>query len=238
MEKIYKSWEKDVINNFYTKGKSNTLKLPEDNAPLYAYKNKVNICINFIENGVDNATRVENGDKDLYTKKYIKLYHIGEQKINKTSSGLQDNDFFYPAIDSGGLTNYKQQLGTKSQFLDEKFLLTKKVKASTIDAIYKTWKKYAGKTRFYGNLKNGLTKAINSIKSDCYIQFIKVPLEYRVVVTSNDVYKKVGKYYNRIYGSDKYAKEVKPNNKMYCGIATKYITPDINKNNVLNEYIV
>jgi len=241
MENIYKQWEKSVIEHFYNKSKSTSLKLPKDNSPLYAYKNKVILVLNFITNDAPISEKVEKGNKDLPKKEYINLYHIGEKKINKTSSGLKDNDFFYPAIDTGGLTNYKQQLGTKPKFLEKKFLIdnnVKKVSQKTINEIYKTWKLYSDKKRFYGNLKKELSKAIHSIDKDCFLQFVKLPLEYRVTATSKNVYNKTKHYYNRLYGNDNYAKEVKPRKGMYCGIGEKFITPDINKNNILNEYTI
>jgi len=234
MEQIYKDWEKNVIKNFYTLKKSKKLSLPKHNKNLYAYKNKVTLVLNFINNGIPISNIVEENGI-LPPKEYIQLYHIGEKKINKTSYGVKGNEFFYPAIDTGGLTNYKQKVGTKSAFLPKKYYLQP---GSTIDVdnIYKTWKSYSKKTRFYGNLKKELTKALHSIQNECYIQFIKVPLEYRVTVTSQDIFNKLGIYYTRVYGSDTYAKETNPREGMYCGISEKYITPDINKNNILNEY--
>jgi hypothetical protein len=234
MEKIYKEWEKKVIQNFYTVKKSSKLTLPKKNKELYAYKNKVTLVLNFINNGIPISTNVEQ-NKNLPPKEYIQLYHIGEKQMNKTSYGVKENDFFYPAIDTGGLTNYKQKVGTKPAFLPKKYHIQP---GSTINVnnIYKTWKSYSKKTRFYGNLKKELTKALHSIQNECYIQFVKVPLEYRVTVTSQDIFDKLGIYYTRVYGSDTYAKETKPKNGMYCGISEKYITPDINKNNIRNEY--
>jgi hypothetical protein len=159
--------------------------------------------------------------------------------MNKTSSGLDGTDFFYPAIDTGGLTNYRQKLGQSNRFLPKRFLVDEKnLNINLIDKIYKTWKRYSGKTRFYGNIKQGLTRALHSIKRDCYIQFVKLPIENRVICTSNDVYKTIGKYYTRLYGNSDYAKLVKPRKSMYCGISEKFITPDINRNNILNEYTI
>jgi len=242
MEQIYKQWEKNVINSFYNVGNtsvkktSKVLSVPTNNKELYAYKNKVTLVLNFINDGIPISEVVENNGT-LPPKKYIELYHIGEKQINKTSYGVNNSEFFYPAIDAGGLTNYKQKVGTKPDFLPKRIHIDK-VTEKTIDNIYKTWKRYAGKTRFYGNLRNELSKAIHSIKNECFIQFVKVPLEYRVIVTSHDIFNKLGIYYTRVYGNPIYAKETKPREGMYCGIAEKYVTPDINKNNILNEYTV
>lgn len=239
MEKIYKEWEKNIIKNFYTKSTNAKLILPKNNEPLYAYKDKVTLVLNFIDsNGIPISKSVED-NKTVPAKEYITLYHIGEKQMNKTSYGFKDDDFFYPAIDTGGLTNYKQKLGTKPAFLPKKYhIIPSKLTIKEIDSIYKTWKQYANKTKFYGNLKKELHKALFSIKNECFLQFVKVPKEYRVTVTSHDIYNKLGIYYTRVYGSDIYAKETKPRNTMYCGISDKYVTPDINKNNILNEYTI
>lgn len=238
MEKVYKEWEKNVINQFYIKSKSDKLTLPKNGFPLYAYKDKVTLVLNFIENDIPISKSVEE-NKVLPPKQYIQLYHIGEKQMNKTSYGVKDTEFFYPAIDTGGLTNYKQKVGSKPSFLPKKYhIIPSKLTQKEITSIYKTWKQYSKKKKFHGNLKKELTKALRSIKNECYLQYIKVPKEYRVTVTSQDVYNKLGIYYTRVYGSEIYAKETNPKSTMYCGISDKYVTPDINKNNILNEYTI
>jgi len=236
MEQVYKDWQKSVIDNFYEKAKSKQISLPKDNRPLYACKDKITIVINFIENGTDNSTRVLNGDTTLPKKEQIKLYHIGEKKMNFTSNGVKDDEFIFPAIDTGGLTNYKQKMGKPNTFLPAKFVVNESTTQQTIDSIYKKWRKYSGKKRFYGNLKQEFTKAIRSIKQPAFIQFIVVPREYRVIVTQTDVYNKLNSYYLRNYAGPEYAKSAKPVKGAFCGIGEKNITPDINKNNILNEY--
>jgi hypothetical protein len=246
MENVYKDWEKVVIDKFYKRSKSVTLILPKASAPLYACKNKVILVINFIENNIPYSTKVEQLNKSnskalLPEKHYIDLYHIGEGKINKTSLGLETNTFFYPAIDVGGLTNYKHIINTKADFLEKKYLIdktgaTNATSTTLVNKIYKTWKMYANKRRFYGNVKSGLRKVLDSIQNTCYIQFVKVPIEYRVIAAQHDVFNTTGIYYRRDYGGKNYAIEVKPTRNMYCAIGEKNITPDINKNNILNEY--
>ena len=69
--------------------------------------------LNFVdEMGTSDSQKVT-ARQELPEKDYIKLYHIGEKRINKTARGQKDGDFFHPAIDTGGLTNYKQKVGTK-----------------------------------------------------------------------------------------------------------------------------
>ena len=101
MEEVYKNWQKNVIDNFYinptnqTSGVGGQIFLPKDGKPLYACKDKVIVVINYIENGVDNSTRVLNKDHTLPSKDSVKLYHIGEKKMNYTVNGVKDNDFIF-----------------------------------------------------------------------------------------------------------------------------------------------
>jgi hypothetical protein len=238
-ESEYRDWEKSVVKHFFKAGTSNILQPPRDGSPLYATKNKVTVVLNFVdEMGTLDSQKVSSS-KELPEKEYINLYHIGEKRINKTARGQNDGDFFYPAIDTGGLTNYKQKIGTKPNFLKHKYFIDpKRVTQKTILDVYKTWKKYSNKARFYGNILYGFSKAIRSIKTRCFVQFVKVQPETRVIYTSRDVYDKMGKYYIRLYGNKTtYAKEVKPRSGMFCGVTGSYVTPDLNHKNILNEYV-
>ena len=238
MENIYKDWEQNIIKTFYKKDKSKSIKLPINNYPLYAYKEKIMLVINFIDDdGIDILTKTRNNYDNIPERQHLELYHIGEKSLSSVSFGLKDNEVSFPGIDVGGLTTYRQNKGENIMpFQSIKYKLDEKVSSETINSIYKTWKKYAGKNRFYGNIKEELTKAIRSIKKKCFIQFYKVPKEFRVICTSFDIYNKTGNYYNRIFGSKDYAKITKPRKDLYCSITNKYITPNINKNNILNEY--
>ena len=85
----------------------------------------------------------------------------------------------------------------------------------------------------------GFQKLFVQSRTSVFVQFVKVQPETRVIYTSRDVYDKVGKYYVRLYGNKTtYAKEVKPGSGMFCGVTEHYVTPDLNHNNILNEYTV
>jgi hypothetical protein len=245
MEQTYKDWEQAIIANFYKKPQSqhsvSKNLQPTDGRPVYAYKNKVMLVVNFIcPDGIDTLAKTVEKHPDLPERTHVTMYHLGNKSTEGVSSGLKGNEVSFPVIDVGGLTTYRHIVGTPSPvgMKSKRIRITSEVTQKTIDAIYQIWKKYAGKDRFYGNVKAGLALAIRSINMDAYIQFYKVPVEYRVICTSNDIFKHTGHYYNRLFGNPKYAKEVKPKEHQYCAITGSYITPNINRNNLLNEYSV
>ena len=67
------------------------------------------------------------------------------------------------------------------------------------------------------------------------LHFYKRPSKHRIVITSDDILKKTGRYYVRIYGGKHHAKELK-NTKYYTTVEKTFITSNINKMNLNNEY--
>lgn len=71
-----------------------------------------------------------------------------------------------------------------------------------------------------------------------------MPKIRRIVYTSYDIYKLMGVYYFRVYGKgdSNYAKKTKHSKDIFCSISKSsyedkiHITPNINRNNLLNEY--
>ena len=71
-----------------------------------------------------------------------------------------------------------------------------------------------------------------------------MPKIRRIVYTSYDIYKMMGVYYLRVYGKgdSNYAKITKHSRNIFCSISKStwenktHITPNINRNNILNEY--
>ena len=197
------------------------------------------LVVNFIcPDGIDTLTKTIHNHPDIPDRTHVTLYHIGNKNKEGVSSGLKGQEVSFPGIDVGGLTTYRHLVGAPSNpgMKHKRIRITPDVTQKTIDTIYQTWKNYAEKDRFYGDVKHGLSLAIRSINKDAYIQFYKVPSEFRVICTSNDIYKHTGHYYNRLFGNPKYAKEVKPSKDHYCAITDSYITPNINLNNIRNEY--
>ena len=230
--------------------------LPTNNNPLYAIKHKFVVVLDFIKTNNIALSKLVTGNKiaDIPEKANISLYHTGNRKIDTVSLGLDktDNIFRHPAFDLGGLTNYKQHLGKNHDLYDKQFEITQKtiITDKLLDEILSCWKKYYGITRFYGYDKKELKKVIKSVikylhentdkYNGVYLKFNKIADEYRVIVTSHDIKAATGDYYIRIYGKgdDNYAEKIKPTASLYCAVTNSFITPNINKPNILNEYAV
>ena len=194
----------------------------------------------------------------LPEKHSIKLFHIGNNKNDDVSFGWKkldngDIEFLHPAFDIGGLTNYKQLENTKTAWLPKKLIVDRDLSrvqmTELLSNLHKQWLAYSNKKTFYKYSNAKIQKIIQSIinyldanQNYKYAKlcFIKLPTEYRVVTTSNDIFSETGNYYLRTYGKgdDHFAEQTKPNKKLYCGVTEKYITPNLNKGNILNEYSI
>ena len=113
-KKTYSEWESKIIQHFYTDKKTKTDLIPTSNNPSVLKQSKVIVVIDY-----DNfSTKVSLKQYDkLPTKHKIMLFHIGKMKPDKVSFGYEDKLFSYPALDFGGLTNYKQTIGEKGTFI-------------------------------------------------------------------------------------------------------------------------
>lgn len=243
----YLIWENKIIKKYYTNKDIKTELIPKNNSPSVLKQSKVILVLDFNQLSLD----VDKNNKKLLPKKHkITLFHIGKMKNDLVSIGYEDNTFSYPGLDFGGLTNYKQKLGTKNSFLPTKFIVTKSTDiTNNLGNIYNTWKKYNNKKRLFTqrrgvDMKLKLNKFLrsaliylNKSNYNCInIRFVKLPISHRVVVTSNDIIKFTGTYYERIFKGDKdYAKK-SSGKDLYCAITSKFITTNINKYNLLNEY--
>ena len=240
-KETFSKWEESVIKTFYTNKRSKTDLIPKNNKPSILKQSKTIIVLDFdhLSENVKTGTK-----KKLPQKHKISLFHIGKMKNDTISIGYSDNIFFHPALDFGGLSNYKQNLGEKDKLKPRKFnLKTKTEVESNLDEIYNTWKKYNNKNRLYANMKEKLRKFLHSAvsflnKSDyssINIRYFKLPDSHRVITTSDDIKKLTGNYYKRIYKSDdQYAKQISGKD-LYCTINNFFVNT-INRGNLLNEY--
>ena len=233
--------------------------LPTDNHPKQLHKNKIAIGIDFVTNDNNELSKlIQKGNISTSTpeKHTISLFHIGNNKLDDVSFGWKklDNgaiEFAHPAFDLAGLTNYKQLEKTKATWLPKKFTIHKNLSkvdmTGLLSNIHAQWLAYSNKHTFYKYSSNKIQKILQSIINylhtnpnykEAHLCFIKFPTEYRVITTANDIFTSTGKYYKRTYGKgdDQFAEEIKPNKNLYCGITDKYITPNLNKFNILNEY--
>ena len=218
-------------------------------------KQKIIIVFDFIN--IDNVELsklvTDNKISQLSEKTDIFLYHTANHKLDTVSLGLNKPEklFTHPAVDLGGLTNLRQMLKTTPELYDKQFEITHKtiITEKLLDDILNCWKNYYGKTKFYGYDNKDLKKVIQSLikylhnntdkYNGVYLKFSKLEDEYRIIATSHDIQAVSGNYYSRIYGKgdDNYAKKIKPNSSLYCAVTNIHVTPNINRQNILNEYI-
>lgn len=264
---VFKKWEQQVISKFYTDDKRKTSIVPSNTTPSSLIRSKCVIVLDLIykNNLESNSEKVYNNDRKTLLNienKFISLYHIGKKKNDLVDVKLETETdlFLHPAIDFGGLTNYRHKLGTKPAFLKSPYIqidLSEPINDSKnkakhiekhVNEIYKTWKHLSNKNRFYGNMKSKLIKCIESIYSNknatlkdvhsIAIKFVEFTPEHRVIVNSKSVMKYANnKYYVRVYGEGDKRHAISSNGKdMYCSIADTFITSNVNILNLRNEY--
>jgi hypothetical protein len=235
-------WQQQIIDEYYTEKHLNTDLFPKKNNPTVLKQNKTIIVLDFnkLSTSVDKKKK-----KELPPKHKISLFHIGNMKDDFVSFGYEDNTFSYPGLDFGGLTNYKQKMGTKNKFLPTYFTLEKSTDITRkIDTIYNVWKKYNNKTRLYGNMKLKLNTFLRSAitflhaseYSQIFIRFVKLPEAHRVLVTPYDIKKLTGNYYERIFKNDTDFAKKSSGKDLFCVVEKEFVTTNINKYNLLNEY--
>ncbi len=192
------------------------------------------------------------------TESKISIWHTGNKKLDEVKLGYnpEKKQFLYPAIDFGGITNYRIVLDNKPDFLAPGYNidLSGPAPAKTTSEILNNWLKLSKLTNLnldmQHKLYDGLKKVLNSlIKTDhpsVAIRFVKLPDEDRVISPAAAIYIKTGRYYLRNYGgSDKqYAISINPmvgaynrtGQKLFLGVSENYITPNLNQQNLILEY--
>jgi len=237
-------WQEQIINEYYTDKHLKTDLFPKNNKPAVLKQSKTILTLDFdkLSSNVDKGKK-----KELPEKHKISLFHVGKMKDDLVSLGYEDYTFSYPALDFGGLTNYKQKIGTKNEFQSKKYKIEKSTDITKqLNEIYNTWKKYNKKEKLYGNMKVKMNKFLRSafkyLQSSKYTKinvcFVKLPEVHRVLVASYDIRKLTGNYYERIYKGDKEFAKISSGKNLYCAIqkGLPTINTNINKYNLLNEY--
>jgi len=235
-------WQEKIIDEYYTDKHLKTELLPKKNQKAVLKQSKVILVLDFnkLSTDVDKKRK-----KELPKKHKISLFHIGKMKEDLVSLGYEDDTFSYPALDFGGLTNYKQKLGKRNDFLPTYFGLEKSTDITkNLDKIYNSWKKYNKKDRLYGNMKVKMNKFLRSAVmfldssnyTKMYVRFIKLPEAHRVLVSSSDIKNLTGNYYERLFKGDKEFAKTSSGKDLYCAIQKEFINTNINKYNLLNEY--
>ena len=242
-KETFKKYEKDIIDKYYDNKKNKTQLIPKNNNPSYLKQDKYIIVVNF--NNIKKKVSDKNTNiSELPEKTKIKMYHIGEEEMQNVSYGYdkEDNIFKYPALDFGGLTNFKQKVGDKHRFFRNYKLDKNTPLVKLCDDLYNDWKQLMKKNRFYGNIKNklylwliNLQDLLKETNDFVFLHFFHLPSKHRIIVTYDDIKNDFGNYYTRVYGGDSYAKS-STNKKYFTSVEQNFITGNINRLNILNEY--
>lgn len=239
-EEEYARWEKQVIESFFDATKRPTQLTPIDGVPSVLSKEKV-ILVLMGRGGLRAEQVSASAKEELPSKSDLQIFHFGKGALDGVSYGLKQNNFLHPACDAGGLTNYKQELGSAADFIGPS------VSASNGDnlgarssALFEAWSEVAGITlpeAFRRDLESLISSGLVAFTAEggLEVRFHKLPPEHRVIVTSNDVRARTGKYYERIFGGEHFARE-SDGVDLYCAVTEKFITPNINTKNLLFEY--
>lgn len=122
----------------------------------------------------------------------------------------------YPATDTGGLTNYRVPLGARPRFAGS--------------ALYAEWLRLSGRKRFWGGgVRDGFARWARSVPAGWTVRFHRLAPERRVLATRAEVAAAVGAYYERVFGEA-------DGREVWAAVAAGFVTPNINRNNLRNEY--
>lgn len=262
----YRHWCQDIIEHY-------SKIIPTPGNPTYVIRNKVVLMVDPVyRENMGNGTvfqQLTDSYEELHSEKYqteppkkhkIELYHIGNKKLEMVSFGL-DNDgvFSFPALDLGGLTNYKVHSEDYEDIDDMEFIQLIDVenidqKKDQAKQILEKWHSISGKKQFIGIKEEDIIPFIDSVNQyvkntpeyqSAIIRFAALPEEYRILVDPKDIKKLTGNYYIRDYSGndDSYAlTPKKTDQQLYLAVSTNpktdepFITPNLNVNNIFNEY--
>ena len=242
----YESWEKGIVDDLYDTKHKKTNLLPSDNELSYVKQFKYILFVDFnnVKKVVENISDVDK----LPEKRKIKLYHIGNDKLDYVKHGYYSDDkvFKHAGFDFGGLTNFWQTPNKKYRTYGNYKMESHTPLSSLTNDLYNQWKQLMKKDRFVGNIKLGLNKWLKSVQKIMSdeniggtIRLIKLEPKHRILATQKYIVNKYGHYYIKTYSKEplKFAKKVNTGNK-YAVIDKNFMNTNINRNNVLNEYSV
>eukprot|EP00435_Cladocopium_sp_Y103_P037440 s1793_g9.t3 len=235
----YLDWEQKVIDAFYSPSQRLTDLMPVNGKPAVLVKRKIILYV--LEAGGATAEMVAACSSELPSEKKLTMFHRGSQSLDSVSHGLQGAAFVHPACDLGGLTNYKQMLGKEAEHQGEVLEVRKTSQlADCAKLVFQQWAELAGKEfpgSFETDLKAWLVSALMAFQTGIQLRFLVLPNEHRVVATAEDVRVRTGKYFTRCFrgSAEEYAEQYF-GSELFCGISSSYITPNLNKHNLYNEY--
>eukprot|EP00873_Tetraselmis_striata_P043709 jgi/Tetstr1/463973/TSEL_008778.t1 len=168
--------------------------------------------------------------------RHIRMHHIGKGEPDgvKVGTDADRGVVFHPATDTGGLTNYRHPATERPAFHGRPRL------PDDVDGVYAEWKRMSGKARLYGGARDGLRRWLASCPPGSVVRFRRLPPEKRVIVPAADVLRATGAYMLRAFGQgdDRHAYGAPPGDvaRLFCAVAPGFVTPNINRNNLINEY--
>ncbi|AUF82111.1 putative glutaredoxin [Tetraselmis virus 1] len=175
---------------------------------------------------------------DQIEKTKLDLHHIGNKRKEAVSLGPDASKgvYFYPATDTGGLTNYRRELLKKPSFVKGVFFTKEEANQA-----YEEWKSLSKREKFHGGVKDGFKKWMRSLPPGTIVKFVKLPKETRILISRKEVEQELGEYRIKDYNGIDHSIIIDSNNpdKLYVAVTlgrSPYITPNINENNLKNEY--
>lgn len=240
----YLDWEQEVIDAFYSPSQRLTDLMPVNGKPAVLVKRKIILYV--LESGGKTAEMVAKSstlDSSDLPSRRLTMFHRGSQSLDSVSHGLKGAAFLHPACDLGGLTNYKQMLGKEAEHQGEVLEVHKTSQlADCAKLVFQQWAELVGKEfpeSFEADLKAWLVSALMAFQTGIQLRFLVLPNEHRIVATAEDVRARTGKYFTRCFSgsADEFAEEY-CGSELFCGISSKYITPNLNNHNLSNEYAV
>lgn len=218
-KETYKEWEKELFTIFARKRNYSTETIvPKNGFPTRIVRDKVILCV------IPDKTKV-------YPEK-IQLYHAGKGALDHVSIGPGN----YPATDFGGLTNYKS---IRPRFL----LKTSFPVTSSAKEIVRLWTQWMGRP-IHGPVLRNVSRWIRSVSQvlgSVRLNFARLPRTRRIALTKQDVRKATGVVYQRNFnGTDQEYANIDLTRSGYVtlDLQGKFVTPNINLQNLRNEYIV
>ena len=234
----YSAWEAEVINTFYEEGPRVTDLVPTLGNPAVLKKQKL-ILYAVEGDGATLELVAQSKTSELPGKDKLLMFHAGSQSLKKVSRGVEEDMFFHPAFDAGGLTNYRQKMGEPVEHVGDAMSINQNcnLEESAV-ALHQQWSRLAKKAMpksLISDLKSWLVSALFAFQKDVQVHFLALPEEHRVLIMAEDVRKKTGKYFTRCFGGSVYAEEASTS-ELFCAVTQKYITPNINMRNIILEY--
>lgn len=180
------------------------------------------------------------------TKRKLSLWHMGSKRMETVSYGWDEEKgrFLFPGTDVGGLTNAVHTPPSP-------FLFSPVPPCALKDGrLYSLWKRASGKDSFVGgsSIRLHLDRWVESVLREegrFKFGFWRGEEEERVILDARVVKERTGTYLVRLFGEDtkekgeEYARAATEEeiDSLSCGVGERYITPNLNRANIENEYV-